>query len=198
MKIFVTFLLLVSMLQAQCSNADGSRKERVYYTSSTSKDNNDDSEEVLVSSSFDKNDMDHNIMGDLNKLTGDFVGSLKNVPHDLMNEALLNAVPKLRMTMMSYANAMHATSKKNDQHNPLLVGMSLGLRRWAESLSQLMPLLYKSASQPHYYKETDFDYLVQSEIWNRCFTESGMMCIDEEAITYSHPDICCPRFFGYL
>ena len=111
----------------------------------------------------------------MSEFASTFSEELKNVPKPMLREALRNALPKMQERLVDYSMKMYASGKGKDgaKPNPMLIGFSMGMNRWSNYLSKLIPLLNKGlAIEPN--KDSDCLY-------------DGEVCYVDEAD--SHP--CC-------
>lgn len=76
-----------------------------------------------------------------------FSGDLKDVPPPMLREALRNALPKMQERLVDYSVNLFASGRGAEgvKPNPMLIGFSMGMKRWSEYLSKFIPLLSKVA-----------------------------------------------------
>lgn len=103
---------------------------------------------------------------------------LKDVPPPLLREALQKALPTMQerlvqMSMDMYANGRGAEGIKP---NPLLIGFSMGLKRWSDYLSKITPLLSRAAASESYSERRTSSWCLYG----------GNVCYEDEEV---HP--CC-------
>lgn len=198
LSVYTVYFLLVNIVQTECGNSDSSM------TSDSAEEHASESTEQLDTSD---NSDDQNLMASsgvgvdpstlhdvLSTYTAEAFSELKDTSQDskVVKESLRKAIPKLQHRLTDYSRNMYASSIEQPKPNPLLMGLALGLKRWTEGISVLMPQL-RSSSHVRY---EDPDDNVETEIEERCFTEASKMCYEQTVLVHSHPHLCCPLFFA--
>lgn len=115
---------------------------------------------------------------------------LKDVPPPMLREALKNALPKMQKQLVDFSVKMYASGRGAEgvKPNPLLVGFSMGMKRWSEYLSKFVPLLSQLASESFNKPKND----------SRCLFDDDV-CYEDSSLADSHPccdpDVSCPLSF---
>ena len=193
MQVLAVCVLLVCLLQSLCSSHSSDFEKKDGNTGVDMNAIEDVISQVMAASpnagAEDVEAMARVIVG---KMMGD-ISSLQGVPPDKVNEVLRRMIPRLRQEAFTYSAALDIASKsKGTQPSPMIMGLTLGLKKMGEFFSNHLPYL-----QNHFYQVPRSD-LVNYELAIRCYYEVGLMCYDKTAITYSHTDICCPHLLSYM
>ena len=80
------------------------------------------------------------------KYASSFSEDLKNVPQPMLREVLRNTLPRVQQRLVKYSVNMYANGRGGEgvKPNPMLIGFSMGMKRWSEYLSKFIPLLSKA------------------------------------------------------
>lgn len=121
----------------------------------------------------------------LAKYASSFSKDFKDVPPPMLREALRNALPKMQEQLVQFSVNMYANGKGAEgvKPNPMLIGFSMGMKRWSEYLSKIIPLLSQASSKSYSEPRND----------SRCLYGDGVCYKDD---VKSHPccndDVSCP------
>lgn len=130
------------------------------------------------------------------------MGDLKKAPPSDLSAALARAVPKLQQEMEDYSQNLDASSRKQANPNPLLIGFSYGLKVWAEHMSRYIPILKRMSQKSFVHKDFDamYEFEVKSMVCDGAESDSESVCYEETAektiAFHGHPccqlsDVCC-------
>lgn len=119
------------------------------------------------------------------KYASTFSEDLKDVPQPMLREALRNALPKMQDRLVDYSVNMYASGRGAEgvKPNPMLIGFSMGMKRWSKYLSNFIPLLGKAI-------------VVEQSDDSSCLYDDDVCYAD---ISDTHPccevDVSCPFSF---
>lgn len=141
----------------------------------------------------------------LNRVLNDYSSflsqeAIKNIPPHMLREFLKKTVPSMQEHLVKYAQNLHS-SVKQDKPEPLLVGFSMGLKGWANRLSEVMSLLKQDDVRP----TADGELKDDDDDNDDRFLDDGLeewTCVGihwitggpvEDYFCCTVPNICCTR-----